>query len=175
MLFSDEIEIFIRENAAGKFNKELTELVNKTFGKNYSVSQIKNFKSFKKIKSGVDTKLKTNPNRSPIGAERLRKDNGYIEVKVAQPNVWKKKGAVVWESINGAIPPKHKIIHLNSDKQDCRIENLACVSQEEMGWLLQLGNVYNNSTIRKTKLNIAKLKIAIKNKRRKNGKKILCL
>lgn len=171
MLFDKEIEIFIRENAAGKFSKELTELVNKKFNKNYSVTQIKNFKSFKKIKSGIDMKLKTNPRTSPIGAERLRKDNGYIEVKVAQPDVWKKKGAVVWESINGAIPPRHKIIHLNSNKLDCRIENLACVSQEEMGWLLQLGNTYNNAPVRQTKLNIAKLKIAIKEKR-KNGKTI---
>jgi hypothetical protein len=35
---------------------------------------------------------------------------------------------VVWDAVNGPIPPKHQIHHINGDKLDNRIENLQCLS-----------------------------------------------
>ena len=36
------------------------------------------------------------PNHRPVGSERISKD-GYIEVKVAEPNKWRLKQRVVYE------------------------------------------------------------------------------
>lgn len=49
----EEINIFLKNNAAGRTTKALTDLVNAEFGTNFTVSQIKNFKSRHRIKSGI--------------------------------------------------------------------------------------------------------------------------
>ena len=52
-IFPENIKTFIFENAKGKKNTELTELVNHTFGTSYRVNQIIRLKSYNKIKSGL--------------------------------------------------------------------------------------------------------------------------
>ncbi|UTC62567.1 HNH endonuclease [Treponema sp. OMZ 787] len=56
-IFPDNIKTFIFENAKGKKNTELTELVNRIFGTSYTVKQIQSFKGFNKIKSGLVQKF----------------------------------------------------------------------------------------------------------------------
>lgn len=65
-----------------------------------------------------------------VGEERLSID-GYVEVKVAEPNVWKAKHRVIWEQHHGEIPPGYHIQFRNHDKTDFRIENLYMISKSE--------------------------------------------
>lgn len=51
--YSKEIIEFIRNNAIGKGSKEITELVNNTFGTNFTVENIKSLKARYKISSGL--------------------------------------------------------------------------------------------------------------------------
>lgn len=52
-MFSDQQEAFIHQHYKGVFNKELTDLVNKQFGTNYTTDQIKAYKARNKLDSGI--------------------------------------------------------------------------------------------------------------------------
>ena len=69
-------------------------------------------------------------NKRDVGAERVNV-YGYIEIKVAEPNVWRLKHRIVWEQHNGAIPPGYNVQFKNHNTQDCRIENLYLISKAE--------------------------------------------
>ena len=67
-------------------------------------------------------------NHREVGSERVNVD-GYIEIKVAEPNKWGLKHRVIWEQANGAIPPGYNIQFKNHNPLDCRLENLYIISQ----------------------------------------------
>lgn len=67
-------------------------------------------------------------NHKEIGSERITKD-GYIQIKVAEPNKWRMKHRVIWEQHNGVIPPGCNIQFRNHNSQDCRIENLYLITR----------------------------------------------
>lgn len=69
-------------------------------------------------------------NKREVGAERVNV-YGYIEIKVAEPNVWRLKHRIVWEQHNGAIPPGYNVQFKNHNTQDCGIENLYLISKAE--------------------------------------------
>jgi len=75
----------------------------------------------------------------PIGAERIRVSGSTNKpiwfVKISNelcggenrkkaPYQWEKKHLIVWRNANGAIPKGHKVVFLNNDTLDCRLENL---------------------------------------------------
>ena len=57
-IFTDEIESFIHRHVKGLLNKELTELVNKELGTQFTIGQIKNYKARNKLSSGIKTTFK---------------------------------------------------------------------------------------------------------------------
>jgi len=65
-----------------------------------------------------------------IGSERINKD-GYIEIKVKNPNIWQLKHRYIYENKYGSIPKGHKVIFLDGNKQNLDISNLALVSNTE--------------------------------------------
>jgi len=69
-------------------------------------------------------------NTASVGDEAIRK-GGYIYVKVAEPNVWRAKHKMLWESINGKIPKGYNIQFKNRDVTDIRILNLYMISRSE--------------------------------------------
>ena len=69
-------------------------------------------------------------NKRPVGSERVNVD-GYIEVKVADPNKWRLKNRVIWEQHYGAIPPGHNIQFKDHNPLNCTIDNLYIISQAE--------------------------------------------
>ena len=69
-------------------------------------------------------------NHREVGSERINVD-GYIEIKVAEPNRWKLKHRIIWEQVNGEIPKGYNVQFKNHNTQDCRIENLYIISHAE--------------------------------------------
>lgn len=104
----------------------------------------------------------------PVGTTLLRRD-GYVWVKIAEPNRWKQKHRLLWESEHGPIPPGHNVQFRNKDRTDVRIENLYLISRSD-----QMLN--ENSLIAsypKPLVDIIRLKGAIKrqiHRHEKNGK-----
>ena len=100
---------------------------------------------------------------APLGTETV--DNGYIKVRIAEPPFWVNKGVIVWEKEYGKIPKDHRIIYLDNNGLNTDIKNLACISNADMCRLAQYGKSNGNAEIRQTKINLVKLKAAVKNKK----------
>ena len=153
--FTSEQKEFILENAKGLTNAELIERFSQKFRINLKVSQIKCYKSNHGISSGLDGRFKkgqapankgkkmsqyqyelckatmfkkghTPQNFKPVGSERVNID-GYVEIKVAYPSVWKLKHRVVYEKAFGKIPAGYAIIFLDQNKLNVSLDNLAIV------------------------------------------------
>ncbi|MHA3050228.1 HNH endonuclease signature motif containing protein [Acinetobacter sp. ANC 4641] len=142
-------------------HKEKAALFNQQFGTNLSVDSIKakclrlglktgrtgliekgtaawNKGSKGLTKANVTTfkKGRTTHNHKPVGHERVTVD-GYTEVKIAEPNVFQLKHRIVWEQVHGEIPKGYVIVFKNTDKSDCRLENLDMISRGELARLNQ--------------------------------------
>ncbi len=66
------------------------------------------------------------------GGRILTKD-GYIMVRTERPghHPYELEHRVLWEAANGPLPKGHIIHHLNGDKSDNRLENLAAMSRAD--------------------------------------------
>lgn len=148
-IFFEEHEKWIRENAEGIRNEKLTEMFNIHFGMNVTVGQIKKFKNFHHISSGLKSC------NLPVGSERTSK--GYILVKVAEPNKWIEKHRYIYESMYGNIPTGHKVIFADGNKENFDIDNLVLVSDSEALIMNTKKLKYDDAELTKTGALIAKI------------------
>lgn len=109
-------------------------------------------------------------NWRPVGSERLSKD-GYVEIKIAEPNKWRFKHLVVWEKEHGPVLKGHAVIFLDRDKTNISIDNLKMVTRNEL-MIMNRHKLFNeDKELTNTGTIIAKV-IAKTNERKKkvNGK-----
>jgi len=85
---------------------------------------------YSKMQPTMFKKGQRSHNHKEVGSERIDRD-GYIMVKVAEPNRWRLKHRIIWEQVNGAIPKGYNVQFKNHNPQDCRIENLYLISKAE--------------------------------------------
>ena len=165
-LYPEDMETFMRETAPGRSSHEIMELVNARFGEGtMSLSQVRAYKKNHRIPSGYDSRFPkghvpankgkhtetrgrmsetqfkkgSRPhNTLPIGTEVIRED-GYIQVKVADPNVWQLKHRLVWERHNGPIPEGGLVVFRDGDPQNTDISNLALIDKSVNVRLNHLG------------------------------------
>lgn len=69
-------------------------------------------------------------NHKPVGSEVVDRD-GYLKVKVAEPNVWKYKHRLLWEQTYGKIPEGHLVVFRDGNKRNIVLENLALISKSQ--------------------------------------------
>lgn len=69
-------------------------------------------------------------NHKPVGTEGMRSD-GYLWVKIADPDKWVQKQRLVWEQHHGTIPDGYNVQFKNRNPKDCRIENLYLISRAD--------------------------------------------
>ena len=67
-------------------------------------------------------------NHRQINEERIDQE-GYVYVKVAEPNKWRLKHRVIYEQHHGEIPKGSIVRFYDNDKLNLDIENLFCVSR----------------------------------------------
>lgn len=72
----------------------------------------------------------TSANHKSIGYERINKD-GYIEVKIAEPNVFRAKHRIVWEETFGSIPTGYNVQFRDGNRQNLSPDNLYLISRSE--------------------------------------------
>ena len=194
--YTDEIKNFILKNCKGIGNEELKNLINKEFNTNLTISQIKTYKANHKLNSGLTGQFvkgqippnkgkKMSPemyeickatmfkkgnvpqNHRPVGSERIGKD-GYLQIKVVEPNKWQQKNVYVYEQHYGKVPKGHKVVFLDKDSRNFDINNLALVSNGEMLKLNQYHRLSENAEV--SKVNITLTKLERKIRERKKGK-----
>jgi hypothetical protein len=149
---------FLKENITGRCYAELTKLFNEHFGLTVSQKKITHICDF----YGLYNRRKDAQNR-PIGSERLNR-NGYVDVKIAFPSVWKPKHYVVWEKEYGKIPNGYMLMFADSNRSNCSLDNLLQVSYQELSRMNRFGLISSDPELTKASLLFVRLKLLI-NKR----------
>ena len=196
MKYTDEMKQFILDNYKGRYNQELADLFNQKFNTNITSRTIKSYKANNKLNSGLTGKFRKGqtphnkgkkmpkevyekvkhtmfakgnvpPNHRPVGSERISKD-GYIEVKVAEPNKWRLKQRVVYEEAKGEIPEGCPIRFLDGNKRNFDIDTLRCITRSELLYL-NCNGLNNSNEITETGILMARLDRA-KNKKKQELK-----
>ena len=85
---------------------------------------------YEKCKGTMFKKGNIPKNHRPVGSERINRD-GYVEIKIAEPNKWILKHRLVWQQAHGPIPKGQIIIFRDNDKTNVVLENLLLISQSE--------------------------------------------
>lgn len=197
-LFSPAVVAFIEEHNEGLYAKELTELINTTFGTAYTVQQIKCYRTNHRLDSGltgrfekghtphnkdkhtgsypgmISTQFKkghTPKNHRPVGSERVTRD-GYLERKIAEPNIWLQVHVLNWEAVNGPIPEGHVVLFKNGDKTNPDVSNLLLVSRAELARMNQKGLISSNPEQTEVGQNIARLILATAKRKKEKRRRM---
>jgi len=97
-------------------------------------------------------------NHRQIGEERINNE-GYVYIKVAEPNKWRLKHRVIYEQHHGDIPKGSIVRFYDNDKLNHDIENLFCVSRAENAILNKSKFTNEPIELKKTLVLMAKLKV----------------
>lgn len=184
---------YILQNYRGVGHAEMAKRLREIFGREYTPGQIKSFYGNRKLNSGLTGRFKkgTIPpnkgrkgycpagcekgwfkkgnipkNHKPIGSERIDTKDGYVLIKTAEPNVFRLKHRVVWESINGPIPKGHIITFIDGNKLNTEISNLRLITMAENAIMNSKGLRGDNADLLETGLLVAKLHQVTNRKKR---------
>lgn len=100
-------------------------------------------------------------NRVPVGSERKTKDN-YIQIKIQDGKLqqnWRGKHILIWEKENGPLPDGKAIIFGDGDKRNFDLDNLICVSRNQLLRLNQNNLIQDDVELTKVGIKIADLHI----------------
>lgn len=112
---------------------------------------------YEKIKSTMFKKGSTPHNHKPVGTEVINRD-GYIMIKVEEPNKWKLKHRLVYEQHIGKSIPKDKVVvFLDQDKTNCNFDNLILVERKYHVIMNHLNLYRNDKALSEVGINLAKL------------------
>lgn len=194
MIYTAEHLNFLKDNC--KLSRiTLTELFNKKFSTNQSISSIANIckrhrflrdkkdwrfnigniphnkgtKGISKPNSGSFKRGNQPHNTQPIGSECIVKD-GYIKIKIAEPNKWIFKHRLIWEREKGPIPDGYCVSFLDCNPQNCDISNLILISKSENLIFNKSGFSYYPVELTQTLRIISKLSVESQKAIRKLGK-----
>ncbi len=151
------IREFLIKNNAGKSAREITELLNSTFGTDYTPEGIKGLRARMHLVSGLTghfekghvpankgkkgycapgsekgwfKKGQMPHNHVPVGTEVMTTD-GYLKIKIAEPKQWRFKHIMESEKYNGKVPEGCMISFKDGNHYNCSIENLMCITKAE--------------------------------------------
>lgn len=189
-LFPENVRAFIKENHIGIGPKEMVELLNKRFKTSYNREQIKNYYARFKLNCGLTGRFEKGhvpankgkktgggpeharfkkghvpKSHLPVGSEVIRSD-GYLQVKIAEPNVWRLKHLYVWEKVNGPVPKNQCLLFRDGNKQNVDLDNLVLISRRKLVILNNRNLLQNDRDINDTALLVADLIIATADKKK---------
>ncbi len=189
--FPAEVREFIRNYYVGVGHQGMADMLNKVFGTNYTKGQMKAIYARFKLNSGRTgrfpkgnkpvTAIKKGQRLSPdteffkgqiphnyksIGTEILRAD-GYVWVKIADPNKWRQKHVLIWEAANGPKPDKHVVLFGDGNRQNFELDNLILVSQKQLVRLNQKHLIQNDAELTRTGIIIADISNQIGERRKR--------
>ena len=96
----------------------------------------------------------------PVGS-LSRNREGFVMIKVADPNVWELCHRVIWEREHGPIPPGMNVIFADGDKNNLDPENLLLASVSERISLDKNGLRHTDAELTKAGLALVRLRFKI--------------
>ena len=157
LVWTKELKDYLREINYGRSAQEVADLLNARFNTTFNREQVKGIRARLKLKSGLTGRFeKGHPsqnkgkkglhipgsekgwfkkdhtpwNHANVGDEAWTTD-GYLKVKIAEPNKWKQKHILVWEEHNGKVPKGHVVSFKDGNHANCTIENLVLLTLAE--------------------------------------------
>ena len=91
-----------------------------------------------------------------VGSERITID-GYLEVKVAEPNKWALKHRLVYEEAYGKIPKGMNLIFADGNKLNLELDNLLLVTDNELLRMNRNNLIKEDKDLTKSGLALTKL------------------
>ena len=182
MKFTEEQHVFMKKYIPGHHHSEIAEEFKKRFEQKITTDQVRSYCRNHKIKTGfsgrfekghipmnkgkktqtkgrmAETQFKKGQpaiNKLPIGTEVVKGD-GYVWVKIEEPNKWKQKHRIVWEEKNGPIPEGMLITFLDGDRTNCSLDNLQLITQ-------RTNQIMNRKNLRTESKELTQTGIAIAN------------
>lgn len=196
-LFPPNVLDFFEKHNHGRGAQEITDLLNSTFGTNYTREQIKACRSRNHWNSGLTgqfekghapynkgkkrgsfpgmekTQFKKGHiphNHRPVGS--IRKDcEGYVSKKVAEPNKWRMLHVLNWEAAHGPVPPGHALIFKDGDRSNCELDNLLLVTRAELAVMNKRGLITGNPETAEAAQTLARLIKATTAKKKRRAKR----
>jgi hypothetical protein len=195
-VYPQEVIEYILGNYIGTGHAEMARRLKEIFGRDYTTDQIKAFYANRKLNSGLTGRFPkgTIPpnkghkgycpegcekgwfqkgnlpkNHKPVGSERIDAKDGYVLIKTAEPNVYRLKQRVIWESVNGPIPKGGLITFIDGNKLNLDIGNLRMVTKAENAILNGMGIRGGSAELFETGLLAAKLHQATKRRNARRG------
>lgn len=183
-IYTEEMIEWLRQNVAVRTWPENTKLFNQKFGFNINYKSLRQVANRRKIFTGrtgcfekghiswnkdkkgwsakgtEKTRFKKGRipwNHRSIGSERINKE-GYIEIKVEEPNKWKLKHVFEWEKQNGPINTRKEcLIFLDGNRNNLDILNLMKIKRSENLILGRMGLWQKDAELNQAAVNIAKV------------------
>lgn len=106
---------------------------------------------------------------APVGTEIIT-DDGYLKVKVADPNKWAYKHRLIWEQHHDGreIPEGHAVIFGDGDKGNLDPDNLLLVSRAQLCRMNQLDLIKNDARLTRIGITIASIHNKVGKRKRKS-------
>lgn len=197
-LLTFDQDAWLKENIKGKKVDEIVEMVNEKFGTAFTYEQMRSYLRNHKLKTGFDSQFKKGHvpdnkgkkmspevyakcapsmfkkgnvpfGKLPVGTEMVKSD-GYLWVKIAEPNKWKQKHRLLWEAEHGPIPKGHKLIFADQNRMNVSLDNLVLVTDADLLRMMNKKLLYENAEATKAGVAVAKLMGAV-SKLKKNKSK----
>lgn len=156
--YSPELAQFIDYNRMRYNTQELCKLIEIHFNKKITPKTLRKYF----YRHNIDFKKMTNQRQNctikhEIGHESNPDKNGLIRVKINEKQ-WVYKQRYIYEQHYGKIPKGYKVIFLNGDKTDFRIENLAAVPYKDVLYIYGQDLASTKPEMTKLALSVAKLR-----------------
>ena len=186
---------FFTEYVPGHTCKEIQAEFCKRFNKPITLNQVTGYLKRNGLKNGVNGRFKKGNipqnkgvkghcskgcekgwfkkghkplNYKPVGSERINVD-GYIEIKVKDPNKWQLKHRYIWEKHNGKIPKDMILIFKDNNKLNVCLDNLILISRAENMEINRKNDCKFTGDSKEAIINLTRLKLETRKARRKRG------
>lgn len=196
-LYPLEVKDYILAHYKGTRYAEMADQLRQAFGREYTVKQMEAYYKNHKLNSGLTGRFEPGNvphnkgqhfaapgsekgwfqpgddpyNTVPVGTV-LMKSDGYLWKKLeAEPkagrNNWKQLHRIIWEEANGPIPDDCILVFRDQNRENCTLENLALVGRAVLGTMNLHGVKVTTQEGTDAKILIAKIRIAVKAKKRR--------
>lgn len=145
-------------------SKEVVKIMKEKYNVELVEYKIKHYRQWYGIKCNVHTgRFKKgelvgakNFKYHPVGYEYIDSE-GFVHIKVAEPNVWEEKQRYVYKQHYGEIPKGYNVIFLDKDRTNCDINNLKLIKNKDLLVAKNMGLLFDNKELTEVGLTIAQL------------------
>lgn len=186
--YTDAEKTFLEEFVPGHSYKEIQAAFIQRFGWDITTNQIKGYIGNHKLNTGRTGRFvkgqeahnkgqKVSPevyekmkhtmfkkgnipvNHREVGSTRVSVD-GYIEIKIAEPNKWCLLHRHMWQQEYGPVPKGHVLVFKDNDPLHCELDNLMLITRNELKELNRTGLNSAVGEYKETALNLVRVKNA---------------